>query len=159
MSKNQDLIGVGGWLLLLVIGLAILGPLSGLGRTVREFEEVEKNYPGLLESSRYLQFKQISWWIVAATSAISISAGIRLWKVFDWSSVRFGILSLWVVGPGGGLGSIIAAFSFFGSEGVAKAAPPLLQQLFIPVLGAGVWSLYLLRSTRVRNTYGGHTPG
>lgn len=153
MSNTQQLSGVGGWLSLVVVGLIILGPLLGLGRLTEELRSAEEAFPNLASNSAWHTYKQLAWTIFAATVAISISAGYRLWKIHIYESVRFAILALWLAGPAGQLAYIVAALFSFGLTTGKTALPEILVGLIGSCVVAGIWTAYLLRSARVKNTY------
>lgn len=153
MEKNSQLLGVGGWLALLVLGLTILGPLMGLGRISQEFESVEKTYPHLVANAAWIQHKQLSWLVFAATAAVSISAGYRLWKIHTSKSVRFAIVALWITGPLGNLAYLFVAAITFGTSIAAEMLPEIIGTFIGSCIVATIWTAYLNRSERVRNTY------
>lgn len=151
MTKNSQLVGVGGWLVLLIVGLTILGPLVGFGRMIDEIEMAEKQFPSLLSNAAWHQYKQISWNVFVVTVAISISAGYRLWKIHVKESVSFAIIALWLAGPIGNIAQIIIIGISFGlnTNTINKAIPSFIAS----VIPAGLWTAYLLCSVRVKNTY------
>jgi hypothetical protein len=147
MPRNpSSLVGVGGWLTLLIVVLTILGPLRGLSQMINEFQATEKAFPNLAANAAWLQYKQISWMIFAITAAISISAGYRLWKIHVHKSVRFAILALWLVGPVGNTAYIIAAVVSFGSIASADMLPDMVGSLIGSGIVAVIWTAYLIRS-------------
>ena len=153
MTKNQYLAGVGGWLGFLIIGLMILWPLIYFGILSNEFHDAEKQFPQLINNAQVVKFKQVSWLIFAAQVAISFSAGYRLWKIHFSESVRFAILALWLSGPLGNFMYLIAIAFIFGLQAGTDALPEMLGGILGPCIHASIWTAYLMRSLRVKNTY------
>lgn len=153
MAKNQYVSGVGGWLGLLVVGLTILGPLIGLGKMSNEFRDAVEQFPQLADNAQWQNYKQISWLIFTASSVISFSAGYRLWKIHFPESVRFAILALWLAGPLGNVLYVIAAVVIFGNNAGGDVVTQMIGGILSSVITAGIWTAYLSKSQRVRNTY------
>ena len=153
MAKNEYLAGIGGWLGFLIVGLMILGPLVGLGRLFGEFSDAERQFPQLVVNTRWSNYKQASWLILAVSVAISFSAGYRLWKIHFSESVRFAIVALWLSGPFGNLLYLTTTVVVFGSQTMSSALPEMLGGIIGSCIAAGIWTAYLVRSVRVQNTY------
>jgi hypothetical protein len=153
MQRNSPLVGVGGWLAFLIAGFAILGPFVGLGQMIDEFDTTEKAFPQLVANAAWLQYKRITWGVFVVTAAISIAAGYRLWKVHVQQSVRFAILALWLVGPVGYIVQMLVTVVSFGSRAMGHVGPKMIMGLLVSSMGAALWTAYLRRSRRVKNTY------
>lgn len=151
MTKHSQLVGVGGWLVLLIVGLTILGPLVGFGRMAEEFEMAEKQFPSLLNNPVWHQYKQLCWTIFAATVAIGVSAGYRLWKIHVKESVRFAIIALWIIGPVAHIVPIVVIGVCFRVN--ANTIDKVLPSFIVSIMSAGLWTGYLIYSVRVKNTY------
>lgn len=151
---NDQVKGVGGWLLLLVIGLVALGPLRGIGETYQSFAEAERLYPVLLNDGAWQTFVRLSWLTVAAACALSIYTGIRLIRGSTPADVGFAKMALWIIGP---LPAILIRFgiqpALFGWNTSANEMGEFVGIMIASVVWAGVWSLYLSKSVRVKNTY------
>lgn len=147
-------VGVGGWLWLLILGLAIFGPLLAVGQTLQNIEATEKLYPNLVSVPAWVSYKSASWAVIAASCAISIAAGLRLWRGRDPSCVALAMCALWIRGPVTILADSLVTQSFldFG-VGEYFSDPKTIGTLIGATLTAAVWSLYLRNSRRVRNTY------
>jgi hypothetical protein len=153
MTKNSHISGVGGWLGLLIIGLMILGPILGFGRLYGEFRSVDDQFPQFARSPQWQDYKNLSWFIFLVCGAISFISGYRLWKNHVPQSVHFAIVALWVVGPLGNVASMLVARGLFGHH-AANALSEIASGLISSCLVAAIWTAYLLRSMRVRSTYG-----
>jgi uncharacterized protein DUF2569 len=153
MPEDQYISGIGGWLLFLIIILMLLAPATGLGKLTNEFQDAEKKFPLLDVNTQWIHYKQVSWLIFAVTAAVGFVAGYRLWKIHAAESVRFAILALWVCGPLGNFLYLVATMLIFGSRASASAVPKMLGATMASCIAAGLWTAYLTRSFRVRNTY------
>ena len=144
--------GVGGWLTFLIIVLSVLNPLANIGMLAAELRRVEQETPYLLEIPVFIHYKWFSWALVLACSAIGIAAGYTLWKKHVWKSVRLAMIAIWVMGP---LATVLVALYIYMSFGsmAAEAGGEIIGSLIRSLLFAGIWTAYLLRSKRVRNTY------
>lgn len=145
--------GVGGWLAFLIIILAILSPVANIGMLAREFHEIEMETPLMLHISAYVQYKWFCWGTVWLASVISIAAGILLWKKHDWKSVRYAISALWFIGP---FSIILVGLYFcmsFGTDMLGGFLKDVTGSFLKSVFWAVVWTAYLLKSKRVKNTY------
>lgn len=153
MPDEPYLKGVGGWLELLIVGLIVVGPWLGFGRMTDEYASAEKQLPSLVTHAAWIQYKQLSWCVFALTAALSITAGYRLWKVHSIDSVRFAVPSLWLAGPGGQVLYFVAAVMSLGMEPAPGMLSALVGSIVASTIAAAIWTAYLLRSQRVRNTY------
>jgi hypothetical protein len=145
--------GVGGWLLLLVAGLLVLGPLVGAGRISADIMNAEDQYPVLKSMPQWSNFKSATWWIYLAIVAVSVHGGWGLTRGRDWSVVRRAKIVLWLVGPVASL--VMAVIVPLATLGTASAGDArFVGGLLASIIAAGIWTAYLSKSKRVRNTYG-----
>lgn len=150
-SSENTIAGVDGWLAFLVAGLIVLGPLLGVSRLYSEFVAAEQSNPQLLQSALYSSYKTSSWAIFAITTMISISAGYALSSRHRPSTVTFAIACLWVIGPVGDFAYIIASALIFGA--IPSLSPEMVGSIVGSAARSAIWTAYLLRSKRVKNTY------
>lgn len=147
--------GVGGWLLLLILGLVFLGPLLGAGRINSDFMEVESQFPNVKAVDSWATLKLATWLLFIPVAGLSVYAGYGLLKRRDRSVVRRAQIFLWIIGPlqtlvVGGLlpiailGEVTADPQFIGS---------FIGSFVASVIGASLWTAYLFRSERVKATY------
>lgn len=146
--------GIGGWLLLLVAGLLVLGPLMAIGKTLQSIELAEKSNPQLLGIAAWQNYKMATWFLLAIAVGISVIAGWRLLKAHEPSSVLIAIIALWVRGP------LLTPFDALAANAFLDMAyadyfgdPTLVGEVLGSVFVAVVWTTYLKVSRRVRNTY------
>ena len=154
MAKSSSMTGVGGWLALLVFWLLMLGPLTTVGNTYRGFADAAEHLPDLAGNPQWPVFRQITWIVVACSSALSIAAGYRLLMDHTPSSVSLAKWFLWIVGP------TASALHVFIVPSVVLDAPigdadfaRFIGALVASFIAATIWTLYLSRSVRVQNTY------
>lgn len=144
--------GVGGWLLLLVTGMLALGPLLGAGRIGADFMMTENQYPNLVSLAEWNAFKRTTWWAFTVVAAISIYGGWGLVSSRNWSVVNRAKVILWLTGP---IASIVLTIFIplvvFGKTG--DSDPQFIGAFIASVIATSIWTAYLSKSKRVRNTY------
>ena len=155
-TKDLGLSGIGGWLLFLIV-MFLLSAIGFAGTAHVLFSEAEEAYPDLVTMGNWITYKQVSWSIVACTSALLIASAYRLWKIHLRESVRFAIIVLWVAGPGFVVADSIAIVTTLGPSALDLSNPTVGGQLMGRLLGvigtAAIWTAYLVRSRRIKNTY------
>lgn len=150
--RNDGPYGIGGWLALLVVGMLVVGPLLGIGRTGFEFMDVERQYPGIENVPEWSSFKKVEWTALLVFCAISIYGGLGLAKKRTPDAVSRAKLVLWINYPISIIvtGMIIPALMIPESgKVVAMTIPSLIASL----IAVAIWIAYLNRSKRVKNTY------
>lgn len=152
-TNSQGPIGVGGWLLLLVAGMLAIGPLLGAARVGSAMYFVEAQFPALKTMGEWGSYKTVMWLAFLVFAALSVYGGWGLLRGKDWSAVGRAKTVLWLVGPGGSLvlGVLIPKMTL--SESNIDGG--FVGGFIASVLSAAIWTAYLSKSKRVRNTYGG----
>lgn len=143
--------GVGGWLLLLVVGLMVLGPLMGAGRLNADIMLAETQYPNLAMLGNWKSYKSATWAAFSVVAALSFWAGFGLAKGRDASVVGKAKIVLWLIGPLASfvLGILIPLLAF----GKWHADGQFVSNIIASAIVAAIWSTYLSKSKRVRATY------
>ena len=152
VSQREGPLGVGGWLLLLVVGMMVLGPLLGAGRINADIMMVEHQYPELATFDKWRTFKSVTWLVFVAVAALSFFGGWGLARGKDWSVVKRAKVILWLTGPVASLvmGVLIPIITF----GESNAVDGQFVGAFIAsIIAASIWTAYLTKSKRVGNTY------
>lgn len=153
VSTDLQPAGVGGWLLFLIFALIFLGPLVGSGRMMSDLTQAEVLYPALPELDVWKTYKIVAWILQAIAVALSIYAGRLLLAKRSQDTKQKVIMLLWASGPVMALVAMIAPAFVMGMD-----AMPSFGEVAVPVLSASVsalvWTLYIKKSKRVRNTYG-----
>lgn len=144
--------GVGGWLLLLVIGMMVLGPLLGAGRIGVDILDVEHQYPQLVSLDQWKTYKSATWWTFLGFAAISFYGGLGLARGKDWSVVTRAKAILWITGPVLSIVMDVWIPILILGEGVA-GNPQFIGAFLMSAIAAGIWTAYLSKSKRVQTTY------
>lgn len=167
--EKNTVSGVGGWLLLLILGLMFLGPFMGAGRINSEFIAAESQNPNLKSVAEWGTFKSATWWTFLFLGSLSFYAGLCLVKGRSVLVLKRAIIILWVIGP---IGSLVLAiflplFIFRNAASNQQLVsrlintisdPQLIGGIFGTIIAAAIWTAYLVKSKRVQATYGCITP-
>lgn len=150
LGKNKAPDAIGGWLALLIVGLILMGPLTGATRMANDIGAAESQYPQLLTIAKWGEYKMWSWGVLIATCVVTIYAGYLLATSRNISAVRFAIAALWA-GPASGLvvGLVLPAALF----GRADVDNEFWSGMIASAIVAFIWTLYLTSSTRVKARY------
>jgi hypothetical protein len=152
IKKKPGPTGVGGWLLLLIVGMMILGPLLSAGHINAEIMMAEREYPGITSFEKWQTYKTITWLVFVAVATMSFYGGLGLAGGKDWSVVTRAKAILWVTGPGSSIVmGVLIPFTIFGEFNAMDNQ--FLGAFIGSVLAAAIWTIYLAKSKRVRNTY------
>lgn len=154
--EESTVSGVGGWLLLLILGLTFLGPLMGAARINAEFMSIENQYTNLKLSGQWGTYKSVTWWTFFFVCCLSFYAGLGLIKDRSMLAVRRAKIILWVIGPLAGL--ILGVFLPVLIFGMSEPDSQFVASMIASIIPAVVWSAYLSKSKRVKATYGFKTP-
>ena len=152
MSNDTQPRGVGGWLMVLILWLMLLGPLRSFWINVGGLLNSEFDQPALASSADWLTYKRWTWIVWLVSSGIAISAGYRLWRHHRKTSVGFAVIALWAAGPGALLGYLAVTALVYGHMTTASPTALILGAT-ISCLFAAAWTVYLKRSRRIALTY------
>lgn len=153
MKKEKNLVGVQGWLAFLVIILMVITPVSGFLGYYLEIQSLGSQDPLLASDPIWAPLQTYAWWSILLLSVLIFIAGYRLWQVHTKQSVRFAIFVFWVIGPLELLATALSLKFVLGVvplDLIAEEFPSVMMQYYI---FAAIWTLYLLLSRRVNNTY------
>ena len=153
---EDRLVGVGGWLLLLVVGLTFLGPVMGAGGLASGMMSAESQYPKLKALENWATFKEVTWWSYFVVVCLSFYAGFGLAATREYSAVRRAKVLLWIVGPVAAvvLGMFVPLLIF----GKIQYDSQFFGQLVGSGISAAIWTAYLSKSKRVQATYAATPP-
>ncbi len=146
MAKNDEPTGVKGWLLFLVIVLTLIGPARGAWGVSSELDALAIAEPALAASEEWADVLGVAWVTWGFAAIMSIAAGLILLFWRKPIAVKTVIALLWLMGPLLSMFVVFdtgAEFDGANSFAVAKSAASAL-----------LWTLYLMISQRVKNTYG-----
>ena len=142
--------GVGGWLALLVLILAVFRPLALV------FSSYTNLYGdpnvALAYGAAWSALQLFEWLLIAATIGACLYLAWRLNYRPVWRTVPIAIAGIWLVSLGYQLIDTIGV-ALIGNIPLGLllgvVAPALVQSVIFSLL----WTAYLLRSKRVANTY------
>src|SRR5882762_4771581 len=77
-ARTNSLYGVRGWLLVLVAGMMVIGPLLGVGKINSEIMSAEHQYPALLDLHDWKSYKEAMWLSFIALTFASFYGGMGL---------------------------------------------------------------------------------
>ena len=150
MKANPMLYGVKGWLLWMILGLCILGPLWALAQLMHSFQVHLGSEPEFIFNGTWRLYRTLAYGILCLSVCVRWTAGYLLLRVFKPSSVKFAIFTLWISSIGATLLNFGTSYILFNAISSKSA---LLSQIVQGSLMAGVWTMYLLKSDRVNATY------
>ena len=117
----------------------------------RPFLSSQQSRPldALKDMDAWSSFKVATWLNYLGATAIGIFAGLGLLlkrnKVVVWRAIA----ALWLTGP---IGTFVYGY-VLPKLYLGQPAPEFDSTLFVAVLAALIWTLYLLNSKRVKATY------
>ena len=150
MAFRDGPTGIGGWLAFYLVTLGIISPLAtGINL-----------YANLYGDPATGQFYGESWPALQVTTLavnflLLAAVFYTVWRFFfrrNWKTVRTAIALMWTMAVLAPLleVAIVAVLSGVGPGALISI---MLADLVKPMIYALIWTLYLLRSTRVANTY------
>lgn len=148
MSARAQSAGIGGWLALLIAWMVVFRPVAGI-YMLSMLQAHSLANPIALESNGWLVDTSTFWIIFLIVAALSIYGGLRLWRDRSPAAVRTAIIILWIYSPIAAVDLLIARAFLEGRVPWPNAVITIGMNLAI----AAVWTAYLKRSRRVRNTY------
>ena len=142
------MVGVGGWLALLIAWMVFLRPLAGAVLLNQMHVAATEDFR-IIQNSTWLINTSIFWLIFLVVAVLSIYGGVRLWRDRTYASVRAAIWILWISTP-------IAAVALLISQAYLQEGVTIedaIQKVLLNVVVATGWTLYLIKSKRVKMTY------
>lgn len=150
MSGYGELRGVGGWLAFFLVAFGILSPLTALFSIVTMLYGAQGG--AAVFGDAWMPLQIFEWAVIAVSFGGIWFAVWRMLQVHNWQSVRITIATIWLVGPAMVLVEAAGVAWLFGlsfGETFAGAGPDVVR----PFIFATIWTIYLLKSERVANTY------
>lgn len=149
-AAGRNVSGVSGTLSLLAIILIVLGPILSIALTAYDHSEAARMYPEVTSSEIWTKIRFLEWIGVVIYCTISIYAGIILSKRLQKSTVYIVILCIWLSAPGLQIVELFFVHSMLPDGVNASITGGSLGR---PTVFAVFWTIYLLVSKRVKNTY------
>lgn len=144
---------VGGWLWLLIGMLALYFPVTGYWDRYRYFVRTVRYMPALLAHPAWLNYRNGVWILFGISCVISIAAALALWRYHRPVSVWLALAAVWLTGPLLPVMETALASHCLALDYV-QAIKPFAIAIVTSAVVSLLWSGYLLRSVRVRQTYG-----
>ena len=145
-------VGIGGWLLFLVIALTFIGPMFGVAATRMAIANAESATPDLVGSPVWSDIKLTQYASITIASALSLAGGLLLLlrKKRGTPQRVMGLIVLVVVVP-----PVLEylAYSRISPAFASAMADPLIIQMARGAVSILIWCSYLGLSKRVQNTY------
>jgi hypothetical protein len=148
---DHELKGVGGWLSLLVFILGIISPIRIVLTT-----GVSLNIPVDVEQSlgpNWAGYEIMCWVLAAIAASGAVYLAYRLKEVHSRSTVALVIKGLWILSFAPPLVDLLLSLVLFPHMSNALLDSTLAAELAKGLIFPTIWSLYLMKSVRVANTY------
>lgn len=150
--QQEGPFGIGGWLLLLVLAMMVIGPIFGTGYLAANLAAVENIYPEVTAKPAWQAFIMAEWLSFAFFAALSFYGGLGLVRSRNSSAVKRAQVILWLIGPVATVfHELLIPIATLGDS--YKVGAPILVSFIVSIMTTFVWVSYLSRSKRVRNTY------
>jgi hypothetical protein len=150
-DRNDEIRGIGGWLLLFVLTLGVMTPLSILYILLATFSNGFAN-DQLPAAPGWVTYRAAETLMRCAHLLVCLFLTWRLCKVRTWQTIRLTIALIWMTGVGVALGDVLLIVALLGD--------PFDRVLYIELgiivrtlVYATLSTAYLLTSRRVANTY------
>ncbi len=143
--------GVGGWLAFFLVTLGVITPGFIIVTTLQPYSDSSLS---VVLGSTYSTLMTTDLVMSGLMVALCWFAVWRFLKVFNWTTVKIGIGTLWTLVV---LNLIVTPLVVSSVTGLSFGL--ILQAggatMIRPIIYATIWTRYLLMSKRVRATYGG----
>lgn len=150
MQNNEKLMDLS--LKFVIVMMMYIRPIGSFGTRASELSQQEEQYPQLASMQSWADFKFYLWSLFGLFVIVSVSAGYRLKKIHEPSSVTFAIAALWFTGP------VFIFLEFLLQTAILNVNYTLTgSQLFGFLFGSSFWALvfsaYLMKSKVVAQVY------
>lgn len=153
MTRDKGRSGVDGWLFVFLVLVGVVTPLHHvfvIGDLYRWSGEAEAS-GALSPTAAMISFFTFAWIHVAAM-LVAFWIVYRMWRVREWSTVRYAVIALWLLYPGPlvlevGIGAAVMPVPV--GETILNSASRLVWSCVFAMAG----TVYLTSSVRVANTY------
>ena len=151
-SSAPALKGVGGWLLLLIVMLAGYTPVMGFRNLYYDFIVSSRVLPALETNPAWAQYRMAAWIIFGIMCFFCFAAGYALWRIKKPMTIQLTIGVIWLVGSFIPVIQAAAASAIFHFD-FTQTIKPFYIVTATSAVQCAIWTGYLLRSVRVKNTY------
>lgn len=152
MKNDDQLVGVGGWLRFLIGllyiggGFSLLVSLSG-----STWKSIEEQNPSLLTHTAFQNLQMMDRGVQFFVGVLLIYCGYALSKKTVPETLTLAKIIIGLVLPISIIFRDLVAPYFF--LGISLVEDAVVGEVVRTIIWSAVWSLYLYRSKRVRNTY------
>jgi hypothetical protein len=149
--NDPDGAGVGGWLALFVLAMAVFTPLAMVVSTAAGLYGDPSI--ALAYANSWTAIQIFEWTLAAIVVAGCWYIAWRLNKVQVWRTVQITIAGMWLLTVGSLLADFIGVSLLTGIPFTLLANEAMGPELARPLIFSAIWTAYFLRSKRVANTY------
>ena len=134
--------------------MLVLGPFWSMFKTGSNIWVTEMQTPELASVPQWQTYKIMTWFVVGICVVYSMVSGFLLCVKKEPVSVKNAIAFLWIGGPVAVfvLSVLIPGISL-GTEALEEMLPKSIGAIIGTSIVASIWTAYLRKSKRVRNTY------
>jgi hypothetical protein len=150
-TDDAQLVGIKGWLALLVALMGIVSPLYLAGIMYSDFDDLERSYPAVLRLPHYLSYKSTAILISAVFILVQMYSAWRLLVSRDYSAVIF-LKRFLLASPFLAFCYPLIGSFYFSDIGSAQWVEAIGRFVGVSAVNAA-WYLYLSKSKRVYATY------
>jgi hypothetical protein len=150
--------GMGGWLLVFILVVAVASPLAILIFTASDVKSMAITYPELPRLAQWSTYVSVYWAVAVFSSMLLCFTGYRLWANRVADSIIFAKLILWICWPLCSLVVLEFTCVIFKLPPANMLSLGSAKMAVLNLIAAVVWTCYLTISARVKNTYD-HTLG
>ncbi len=152
MTRNWRLVGIGGWLSLLVAIVIFTGAINVFHAVDGgAWKAVEAQSPSLLKHTAFQNYQIMDRAVQFGAGLSLLYCGYLFFRRKEPRTVQLSKLTIGIVFPASVIFRDLFAPYFF--LGVNLSHEETLTEVVRVMMWSAVWTLYLYRSERVKNTY------
>lgn len=151
-SPNKTIKGKNGWLGFFIFTMLVLSPIGSVLSNAIDLGKIVLGNPEILDFTPFKSYTNNYMVLIVVQAILSISVGMVMAFGNSMSSVKYAISVLWITAIGSpAFGTIILPGFIYGREYIN----PLGFVLYAVgnAYAVSIWTIYLQRSIRVKNTY------
>jgi hypothetical protein len=145
-ASDHNPSGIAGWLLILN-GAFFLAPIREAISMLTEYAESERLLPALASLTSWTAYKAVMWLAVCVFTYVCFTSAMAVFKGRTPSVLKKALIAIWAT-PALTLFSIVSSLIIFQNFSAIDA-----KSILFNVLIAAIWTAYLFKSKRVKNTY------
>jgi hypothetical protein len=150
---DDELRGVKGWLAAFVVIIAAVSPGWA---AIQIYNGLYTGNAALLGDVPFIAaLRTVGWSTVGFAALVGWFVAYRLLAVHNWTSVRIAVVGVWLASVGTIVLQYVGITYYVGLPADAFLLDAGPRDFIRPFIFGIVWTAYLLKSERVRNTYRG----